>query len=65
MTDADRETLICFTFASLISADNEHYAEETKQELIRRYHEHPEKDWDYILNPLGEDKYKYLKLFTK
>lgn len=56
-----------FLFVSLISADNEEYPEEVKQEIIKRYDEHfikdaPKMNWRYILEPLGEDAHKYVKL---
>ena len=51
-----------FIFVSIISADNDEYTEETKQEVLRRYHEADKEDWSYILDPLGEDKYKYMKI---
>jgi uncharacterized protein (UPF0371 family) len=52
-------------FVSIISADNDKYTEDTKQEIIRRYHEADVKDWSYILDPLGEDKYKYMKILCE
>ena len=52
-------------FISIISADNDEYTEETKQEVLRRYHEADMKDWSYILDPLGEDKYKYMKILCE
>lgn len=52
-------------FASIISADNERYTEEVKQEVIKKYSESKDKDWEYILSPLGEDANKYIKLFKQ
>ena len=52
-------------FVGIISADNDEYTEETKQEVLRRYHEADMKDWSYILDPLGEDKYKYMKILCE
>lgn len=49
-------------FVSLISADNEEYTEEVKQQILSRYHEVGFSDWSYVLDPLGEDKYKYMKI---
>jgi len=46
-------------YVSIISADNYDYTEDTKQEIIKRY-KIDNKDWSYILEPLGEDKYKYI-----
>lgn len=48
-------------FVEIISADNDKYIEEIKQEVLRRYEESPE-DWRYILEPLGEDAEKYLRI---
>lgn len=40
--------------ASLISADNDEYSEDTKQEIISRYNKYKDEDvWDYILTPLS------------
>ena len=57
-------------FASLISADNDEYTEEVKQEVLRRHKELSEGkdilsanlDWKYILEPLGEDADKYREI---
>lgn len=59
------ELLKNFIYISIISADNDEYTEETKQEVIRRYHEADVNDWSYILDPLGEDKYKYMKILCE
>ena len=58
-------SLKCLVFASIISADNTEYTEEVKQEVLSRYHKDGPHDWSYILDPLGEDKYKYLEILTK
>jgi hypothetical protein len=58
----DVQLLKNFVYVSIISADNDKYPEEVKQEIIRRYHNSETKDWHYILDPLGEDKYKYIKI---
>lgn len=53
------EELMCISFASLISADNDELTEETKQELISRYTEQRKNDtidWDYIIEPVYSDK---------
>lgn len=45
----------CLIFASIISADNDKYTEEQKQEVISRYNEAKETnkyDWDKILEPV-------------
>lgn len=58
-------------FVSLISADNDKYEEEVKQEVIDRHkkassnHEDPTDsniDWEYVFEPLGKDAEKYTKL---
>lgn len=61
------EELKNFIFVSIISADNDDYPEEVKQEVIRRYHSQKGNqplDWSVILDPLGEDKYKYMKILA-
>ena len=52
-------------YVSIISADNDKYTEEVKQEIISRYHSVGDSDWSYVLDPLGEDKYKYMKLLCE
>lgn len=49
-------------FVEIISADNDRYTEEVKQEVLTRYKETPE-DWEYILEPIGGDAEMYLKIF--
>lgn len=57
-------------FASLISADNDEYTEEVKQEVLRRHKELSEGkdilsanlDWKYILEPIGEKADKYRRV---
>lgn len=48
-------------FGGLISADNDKYPEEVKQEIIKR-HEERHGVWEYILEPLGKDADKFIKL---
>lgn len=48
-------------FGGLISADNDKYPEEVKQEIIKRHEERPGV-WEYILEPLGKDADKFIKL---
>jgi len=57
--------LKCLVFTSLISADNDEYPEEVKQEILHRYgvyEDFNDKNWNYILDPLGKDKEKYMKI---
>lgn len=54
-----------FIFASIISADNDEFTEDTKQEVMYRYE--LEKtgdkiDWEFVLEPLGTDN-RLLELF--
>lgn len=61
----EREELRSYLFASIISAENDNYTEDVKQEVIRRYdieknNEH--KDWQFILEPIGADN-RLLELF--
>ena len=50
--------------ASIISADNDEYTEEQKQEVIKRYKNCDKKnpDWKYILEPV-DDTGKLAELF--
>lgn len=66
----DEKALKYFVFASIISADNDLYTEEVKQDIIRRYNAYRDKsfdetDWEYVLEPLGEDAEKYVKLMKE
>lgn len=59
----DKESLKIFVFTSLISADNDAYAEEVKQEILCRYNKDRDNpDWKWVLEPLGEDADKYVQL---
>lgn len=61
----EREELRAFLFASIISAENDHYTEDVKQEVIRRYdieRNNDHKDWGFILEPIGADN-RLLELF--
>lgn len=60
----NNEELRCFLFASIISADNDDIEESIKQKIIHRYDKHPG-NWEFILEPLGEDAEKYIKLFKE
>ena len=56
-----------FVYASIISADNDEFTEDQKQEVIRRFDLEEEvpfddKDWEFILEPVDKDN-KLLKLF--
>lgn len=58
-------------YVSVISADNDEYTEEVKQEILRR-HEKASKDfknptdsnidWEYVFEPLGKDAERYVKI---
>jgi hypothetical protein len=66
----DEKALKYFIFASIISADNDSYTEETKQDVISRYNKYKEcefddVDWEYVLKPLGVDAEKYIKFMRK
>lgn len=62
--------LKCLVFTSLISADNDEYPEDIKQEVLERHKEEDvyeseisEKiNWKYVFEPLGEDAKKYVKI---
>lgn len=64
----DEKELKYFIFASIISADNDEYTEETKQAIIQRFDSSKDIDsidWKYVLEPLGEDAEKYAKFMRK
>ena len=43
-------------FVSTISADNDEFSEDTKQEILDRYNKYKDDDvWEYILSPLSND----------
>lgn len=54
----------CLIFASIISADNDKYTEEQKQEVISRYDKSKglNQDWKYVLEPVDSTG-KLAKLF--
>lgn len=56
----------CIIFAELISADNDKYPEEIKQQMLTRFNkdkEHP--NWEYILEPLGDEAEPYLAILNE
>lgn len=66
----DEKALKYFLFASIISADNDSYTEDVKQDIIQRYDKYKDcdfdsVDWKYVLEPLGEDADKYIKLMKE
>jgi len=53
-------------YTSLISADNNKYSEDVKQESIYRYElerDNDNIDWEFVLEPFGADN-KLLELFV-
>ena len=55
--------LQCFIYASIISADNDLYTEEVKQKIMSRLGKNKDNpDWEYVLEPLGEDAKKYIEI---
>ena len=61
----DEEQIKYFTLTSIISADNNRYTEDDKQEVIYRYElekDQAEPDWEFILEPIGPDN-RLLELF--
>lgn len=61
----DEKQIKNFVFASIISADNDKYKEEDKQEVMYRYElekDQDEPDWEFILEPIGPDN-RLLELF--
>lgn len=70
-TEEDKQMLKSLIFVSLISADNDRYSEEIKQEILTRYdsakqgYDNPidsDIDWDWVFAPLGDNAEKYSKL---
>lgn len=50
------EMLKSMLFASIISADNDEFSEDTKQEIMDRYKKYKNDNaWEYILNPLSDE----------
>jgi len=63
----EAEELKYFIYASIISADNEEFTEDQKQEVMRRFDleediPFDDKDWKFILEPVDNSD-KLLKLF--
>ena len=59
------EEIKYFTLASIISAENDKYTEDQKQEVIYRYElekDQDKPDWEFILEPIGADN-RLLELF--
>lgn len=51
------ESLKYFVFASIISADNDEFSEDVKQEIISRYNSDEkweDNDWEYVLEPIED-----------
>ena len=62
----DNNSLKYLVFASIISADNDEFTEETKQEIISRYNpdeKWEDHDWRHILEPI-KDSNKIDKLVS-
>lgn len=58
------EELKNYLYVSIISADNEEFTEEQKQEVISRYElTKDDPDWQFILEPVDETG-KLAKLFV-
>jgi len=55
-----KDMLKNLVFVSIISADNFNYSEDVKQQILNRYKK--SNDWNYILEPLGNDMYRYLDI---
>lgn len=63
--EAAKNDVKVLVLASIISADNERFTEEQKQEVITRYNEAKKTnkyDWNYILEPV-DDTGKLAELF--
>jgi hypothetical protein len=54
----DNNSLKYFVFTSIISADNDEFTEEVKQEIISRYNpdeKWEDHDWRHILEPIKDN----------
>ena len=60
----EKSSFKCLIYASIISADNDKYTEEQKQEVIRRFNKEKglNQDWNYVLEPVDSTG-KLAKLF--
>ena len=55
MEQKELEELRCFLFVSIISAENDEFTEDQKQEVIRRHElTKDDPDWRFILEPVDE-----------
>lgn len=64
MTTEEVKSLV---FANIISADNDEFTEDVKQEVIYRYDlekDTAEIDWEFVLEPLGLDN-RIAELFQR
>lgn len=64
--DNDINDIKCLIYGSLISADNDKYTEDAKQESMYRYKlekDNDEIDWAFVLEPFGADN-RLLELFV-
>lgn len=64
--EAAKNDVKALVLASMISADNDNYTEEQKQEVIARFNEARKTnkyDWNYILEPV-DDTGELEKLFN-
>lgn len=65
MTETSLNNIKCLILGSIISADNDEYTEDQKQEVIRRYElekTQEEPNWEFVLEPVDNNG-KLLKLF--
>lgn len=61
----EKDQLKIFVFTSIISADNDEFAEEVKQEIISRYNpdeKWEDHDWEYILDPIKDTEHYQIYL---
>lgn len=71
MSEEDSKKMLRdLVFVSLISADNDEYTEEVKQDILSRFNKaggdiNKVEDWDWVLDPLGNDKGRYVKLLQE
>lgn len=52
----EKDELKRFVYVSIISADNDEFTEEVKQEILHRFDENKDinQDWEYVLEPIED-----------
>lgn len=52
----EKDELKRFVYVSIISADNDEFSEDVKQEILSRFDENKDinQDWEYVLEPIED-----------